>query len=380
MQFIDLGRQYESAKERIDQAIHDVVNERHFIMGPQVEELEKRLAAYVGRKYCLTCSSGTSALYIPLLAYDVQPEDAVFVSSFTYFASAETIRLAGATPVFIDSDETYLMDPDKLEEAIQKTIAEGKLRPRGIMTVDLFGLPCDYPRIEAIAKKYDLFLLTDDAQAFGGTLDGKQSCAFGDVSATSFFPAKPLGCYGDGGAIFTDDEELYTLMHSLRVHGHGASKYDNVRIGINARLDTLQAAILLVKLDLFDEEVKKKNELRERYDEVLKDTFSTPIIPKGRTTSLAQYTILTESAEEREFLLQEMPKNGVPVMVYYQIPMHEQRAFTELGYAPEDLPVCHSQSQRVLSLPMHAYMTDEEFEQITSTLLRLTKEIRAKRA
>lgn len=380
MQFIDLGRQYESAKERIDQAIHDVVNERHFIMGPQVEELEKRLAAYVGRKYCLTCSSGTSALYIPLLAYDVQPEDAVFVSSFTYFASAETIRLAGATPVFIDSDETYLMDPDKLEEAIQKTITEGKLRPRGIMTVDLFGLPCDYPRIEAIAQKYDLFLLTDDAQAFGGTLDGKQSCAFGDVSATSFFPAKPLGCYGDGGAIFTDDEELYTLMHSLRVHGHGASKYDNVRIGINARLDTLQAAILLVKLDLFDEEVKKKNELRERYDEVLKDTFSTPIIPKGRTTSLAQYTILTESAEEREFLLQEMPKNGVPVMVYYQIPMHEQRAFTELGYAPEDLPVCHSQSQRVLSLPMHAYMTDEEFEQITSTLLRLTKEIRAKRA
>ncbi len=380
MQFIDLGRQYESAKERIDKAIHDVVNERHFIMGPQVEELEKRLAAYVGRKYCLTCSSGTSALYIPLLAYDVQPEDAVFVSSFTYFASAETIRLAGATPVFIDSDETYLMDPDKLEEAIQKTIAEGKLRPRGIMTVDLFGLPCDYPRIEAIAQKYDLFLLTDDAQAFGGTLDGKQSCAFGDVSATSFFPAKPLGCYGDGGAIFTDDEELYTLMHSLRVHGHGASKYDNVRIGINARLDTLQAAILLVKLDLFDEEVKKKNELRERYDAVLKDTFSTPIIPKGRTTSLAQYTILTESAEEREFLLQEMPKNGVPVMVYYQIPMHEQRAFTELGYAPEDLPVCHSQSQRVLSLPMHAYMTDEEFEQITSTLLRLTKEIRAKRA
>lgn len=380
MQFIDLGRQYESAKERIDKAIHDVVNERHFIMGPQVEELEKRLAAYVGRKYCLTCSSGTSALYIPLLAYDVQPEDAVFVSSFTYFASAETIRLAGATPVFIDSDETYLMDPDKLEEAIQKTITEGKLRPRGIMTVDLFGLPCDYPRIEAIAQKYDLFLLTDDAQAFGGTLDGKQSCAFGDVSATSFFPAKPLGCYGDGGAIFTDDEELYTLMHSLRVHGHGASKYDNVRIGINARLDTLQAAILLVKLDLFDEEVKKKNELRERYDEVLKDTFSTPIIPKGRTTSLAQYTILTESAEEREFLLQEMPKNGVPVMVYYQIPMHEQRAFTELGYAPEDLPVCHSQSQRVLSLPMHAYMTDEEFEQITSTLLRLTKEIRAKRA
>lgn len=380
MQFIDLGRQYESAKERIDRAMHDVVNERHFIMGPQVEELEKRLAAYVGRKYCLTCSSGTSALYIPLLAYDVQPEDAVFVSSFTYFASAETIRLAGATPVFIDSDETYLMDPDKLEEAIQKTIAEGKLRPRGIMTVDLFGLPCDYPRIEAIAQKYDLFLLTDDAQAFGGTLDGKQSCAFGDVSATSFFPAKPLGCYGDGGAIFTDDDELYTLMHSLRVHGHGASKYDNVRIGINARLDTLQAAILLVKLDLFDEEVKKKNELRERYDEVLKDTFSTPIIPKGRTTSLAQYTILTESAEEREFLLQEMPKNGVPVMVYYQIPMHEQRAFTELGYAPEDLPVCHSQSQRVLSLPMHAYMTDEEFEQITSTLLRLTKEIRAKRA
>lgn len=377
MQFIDLGRQYEAAKERIDQAIRDVVDGRHFIMGPQVEELEKRLADYVGRKYCLTCSSGTSALFLPLMAYDVKPEDAVFVSSFTYFASAETIRLAGAVPVFIDSDETYLMDPDKLEEAIEKTLAEGKLRPRGIMTVDLFGLPCDYDRIEAIAKKYDLFLLTDDAQAFGGTYRGKQSCAFGDVSATSFFPAKPLGCYGDGGAIFTDDEELYTLMHSLRVHGHGESKYDNVRIGINARLDTIQAAILLVKLDLLDEEIKKKNALRERYDAVLKDMFATPIIPEGRTTSLAQYTILTKSPEERAYLLEKMPKEGVPVMVYYQIPMHEQRAFTDLAYTPEDLPVCHDHSQRVLSLPMHAYMTEEEFEKITSTLLRLTKQARA---
>lgn len=377
MQFIDLGRQYASAKERIDQAIRDVVNERHFIMGRQVEELEKRLAEYVGRKYCLACSSGTSALYIPLLAYDVKPDDAVFVSSFTYFASAETIRLAGATPVFIDSDETYLMDPDKLEEAIEKTLAEGKLRPRGIMTVDIFGLPCDYRRIEAIAKKYDLFLLTDDAQAFGGTYEGKQSCSFGNVSATSFFPAKPLGCYGDGGAIFTDDDELYALMHSLRVHGHGASKYDNVRIGVNARLDTMQAAILLVKLDLLDGEIAKKNALRERYDAVLGETFTTPIIPEGSTTSLAQYTILTKSAEERAYLLQEMPKHGVPVMVYYQIPMHEQRAFADLAYAPEDLPICHDHSERVLSLPMHAYMTDEEFEQITSTLLRLTKEVRA---
>lgn len=378
MQFIDLGRQYESAKDAIDQAIRDVVENQHFIMGPQVKELEEKLAAYVGRKYCLTCSSGTSALYLPLVAYGLEPNDAVFVSSFTYFASAETIRLAGATPVFIDSDDTYLMDPAHLEKTIEKTLAEGKLRPRGIMTVDIFGLTCDYDRIQAIAEKYDLFLITDDAQGFGATYHGKQSCAFGDVSATSFFPAKPLGCYGDGGAVFTDDEELYHLMHSLRVHGHGESKYDNVRIGINARLDTIQAAVLLEKLKLLDGEIEKKNALRRHYDAVLGDTFETPIIPDGCKTSLAQYTILTKTPEERTMLLEEMPKHGVPVMVYYQIPMHEQKAFADLEYAPEDLPVCHDHSNRVLSLPMHAYMTEEEFEKITSTLLTLVQDVRKK--
>lgn len=373
MEFIDLGRQYESVKDQMDAAIAEVVTHQHFIMGPQVEELEARLAAYVGRKYCLTCSSGTSALMLPLMAYDLAPDDAVFVPSFTYFASAESVNLAGGTPVFVDSLDDFTVDPDDLVRAIEETKREGKLTPRGIMTVDLFGLPSDYARIEAIAQEYGLFLLTDDAQGFGGTFQGKQSCAFGDVSATSFFPAKPLGCYGDGGAIFTDDEDLYQLMHSLRVHGHGASKYDNVRIGLNARLDTIQAAVLLVKLDLLDEEIKKKNALRKRYDDALGDLFQTPRIPEGRTTSLAQYTILTKDAAERKRLFEEMLKAGVPVMIYYQTPMHEQTAYRDLGYAPEDLPVAHDLSERVLSLPMHAYMTDDEFEKITSTLRGLVR-------
>lgn len=373
MEFIDLKRQYEAVKEEMDVAIHEVVSHQHFIMGPQVAELEQRLAQYVGRKYCLTCSSGTSALMLPLMAYELTPQDAVFVPSFTYFASAESVNLAGGTPVFVDSLDDFTVDPEDLVRAIEETKRDGRLRPRGIMTVDLFGLPSDYERVEAIAEQYGLFLLTDDAQGFGGTYRGKQSCAFGDVSATSFFPAKPLGCYGDGGAIFTDDDALYERMHSLRVHGHGASKYDNVRIGLNARLDTIQAAVLLVKLNLLDGEIQKKNDLRKRYDAALQGAFQTPHIPEERTTSLAQYTILTQDAAERAYLLEEMPKAGVPVMVYYQTPMHEQTAYRDLGYAPEDLPVAHDLSQRVLSLPMHAYMTDEEFDQITSTLLRLAK-------
>ncbi len=371
MEFIDLGRQYERVREKMDRAIADVIEHQHFIMGPQVEELEKRLAEVTGRKYCLTCSSGTSALLLPLMAYHLHREDAVFVPSFTYFASAESVSLVGGTPVFVDNDDTFTVDPDSLEAAIEKTLREGKLKPRGIMTVDLFGLPSDYDRVLAIAEKYGLFVITDDAQGFGGTYKGRQSCSFGDVSATSFFPAKPLGCYGDGGAVFTDDEDLYHLMHSLRVHGHGETKYDNVRIGLNARLDTIQAAILLVKLEILEDEIRAKNELRQRYDQVLAPYVKTPRIPEERTTSLAQYTILTKDAAQREMLLREMPAHGVPVMVYYQTPMHQQKAFADLGYAPEDVPVAKDYGERVLSLPMHAYMTDEEFETITSTLIGL---------
>lgn len=369
MEFIDLGRQYEKVKDQMDRALAQVVSDRHFIMGPQVHELEEKLAAYTGRKYCLTCSSGTSALILPLMAYGLKKTDAVFVSSFTYFASAEAISLVGGTPVFVDSDETYNMDPKALEEAIAKVEKEGKLTPRGIVSVDIFGLLADYRRIEKIAKDHGLFLLTDSAQAFGAEQDGKKSCSFGDVSATSFFPAKPLGCYGDGGAIFTDDKELFELMDSLRVHGRGSSKYDNVRIGINGRLDTLQAAVLLVKLPLLDEELEKKRELAKRYSEKLRGGFTVPVIPEGNLTALAQYTIMANDEKERDQVVATMKDHGVPTMIYYRNPMHMQKAFADLGYQPENLPVSYDMSRRVLSLPMHAYMTDEEFETITDTLL-----------
>lgn len=373
MEFIDLGRQYDRVKEEMDAAIHKTLQDRHFIMGPEVKELEEKLAAYVGRKHCLTCSSGTSALILPLMAYGLHKEDAVFVSSFTYFASAEVVALTGGTPVFVDSDETYNMDPKDLEARIQWIVKEGRLKPRGIIAVNIFGLMADYDEIERIAKKYDMFLLTDDAQSFGASYKGRKSCSVGDVSATSFFPAKPLGCYGDGGAVFTDDDDLYELMHSLRVHGHGASKYDNVRIGINARLDTMQAAVLLVKLGLLDDERAKKNQLRERYDARLKGYYETPVIPEGRETALAQYTILARNEKHRQKVVEGMKARGIPVMIYYQNPMHMETAFASLGYNPTDVPKAYEFSRRVLSLPMHAYMKEEEFEKIVSTLIELAK-------
>lgn len=373
MQFIDLGRQYQKIKEDVDQRLQAVVDAQHFIMGPEVQELEETLAAYVGRKHCLTCSSGTSALFIPLFAYGLKETDAVFVSSFTYFASAETVNLAGGTPVFVDSDETYNLDPELLEQAIEKTIQEGKLTPRGIVAVDLFGLMPDYERLEQIAKKYDLFLLADAAQSFGAARNGKKSCAYGDVAATSFFPAKPLGCYGDGGAIFTDNDALYELMASIRVHGHGASKYDNVRIGINGRLDTMQAAVLLAKLPVLDEERRRKNEIAKQYTERLQGAFHTPIIPEGCETALAQYTLMARDEKQREAILSGMKAKNIPTMIYYQTPMHMQTAYAYLGYKPEDLPNSADYSSRVFSLPMHAYLTEEEIDEICDTLLALVR-------
>lgn len=373
MQFIDLGRQYKQIEDDIKERIQNVIDASHYIMGPEVLELEEALASYVGRKYCLACSSGTSALFIPLYAYDLRENDAVFVSSFTYFASAETVNLAGGTPVFIDSDESYNLDLDLLEETIERTKNEGKLNPRGIVAVDLFGLMPDYERIQKIADKYDLFVISDAAQSFGASFNGKKSCSYGDVAATSFFPAKPLGCYGDGGAIFTDDDELYKLMASIRVHGHGDSKYDNVRIGINGRLDTIQAAILLAKLPLVDKERERKNQIAREYSERLSGAFHTPIISEACETALAQYTLMASSNEEREKIIKEMKEKGVPIMVYYQTPMHMQKAYNYLGYKAEDLPKSFDYSRRVFSLPMHAYLTDEEIEYICNSLIEIVK-------
>ena len=360
MQFIDLNRQYHRIKEDVDRRIQCVLDNNNYIMGSEVIELEKKLADFTGRKYCLSCSSGTDALVIPLLAYDLKKKDAVFVSSFTFFASAESVNIAGGTPVFVDSDDTYNMNPEKLEDAIVNTLKEGKLKPKGIIAVDIFGLPCDYEKIVSVAEKYNLFLLEDAAQGFGAKFNGKRTCGFGDVSATSFFPAKPLGCYGDGGAIFTDDDTLYEKMYSIRVHGQGSNRYDNVRIGMNGRLDTIQAAVLLAKLEVFESEMEKKNQIASQYTELLKDTFVTPVIPDNCFSVYAQYTLLAQDEQERENIISEMKLSNVPIMVYYPVPMHMQTAYNYLGYKPEDLPVCYEYSKRVFSIPMHAYLTEEE--------------------
>ncbi len=371
MHFIDLASQYRRIKKRVDARIMSVLESSAYIMGKEVDELEKELAAYTNRKFCLSCSSGTSALAIPLMALDLNESDAIFLSSFTFFATAEVVVLAGATPVFVDSDETYNIAPEALERVIVQTIAEGKLTPRGIIPVDIFGLPADYEVIESIAKKYNLFVLSDAAQSFGGERDGKKACSFGDVAATSFFPAKPLGCYGDGGAIFTDDEVLYEIMKSIRVHGQGTTKYDNVRIGINGRLDTLQAAVLLEKLKILDDERRVKNEIASRYSEKLKEYYSVPIIPDNCETAWAQYTILTRNADHRQDIIEHMEAKNIPMMIYYIYPMHMQKAFSHMGYAPGDLPISEDYSYRAVSLPMHAYLSDEEVDMICDELIHM---------
>ena len=380
MQFIDLGRQYQRLKEPMDQAIQKVLNDHHYIMGPQVQELEEKLREKTGRKHCLTTSSGTSALYLILKALDLQKEDACFVSSFTYFASAEAPALAGGHPVFVDSDRSYNMDPEDLERRIQKVLKEGKFRPRLVIAVDLFGLPCDYERILPIAKKYGLFVLTDSAQAFGATYKGKSVCSYGDASATSFFPAKPLGCYGDGGAIFTDDDDLAEKIASLRVHGKGKDKYDNIRLGINGRLDTIQAAVLLVKLRISDDEIEKRQILADRYKEALADDYDLPLFFEDRSSALAQYTLMVREGRSRDKLVEAMKAAGIPIMVYYPKPMHMQTAFKDYGYRPEDLPCCLDHSNRVFSIPIHPYLTEGEFQAICQNLLTLSQSLQGEGA
>lgn len=369
IQFNDLGAQYAALKPEIDAAIAAVLKDCHFISGPQVEQLEAALCDYTGRKYCVTCGSGTDALHLPLMAMGVGPGDAVFVSAFTFYASSEVISLCGATPVFVDSlPDTYNMDPMDLAAKIAQVKAEGKLKPRGVIAVDLFGLPADFPAIEPIAKENGLFVLEDSAQGFGGKIGERRACSFGDVSATSFFPAKALGCYGDGGAVFTDDEEMYTLLKSLRVHGKGSMKYENVRVGLNSRLDTLQAAILLPKLNAFDVENAHRNGAAEKYGFQLKDRFAVPVVPEGFHSSFGYYTLRAKNEEERARAQTALKEAGVPSMVYYPCPLHLQKVYQPLGYKEGDLPVAEQLAKTVFSLPMHGYITDEEIDYICGVL------------
>ena len=320
MQFRDLGLQYKELKQEIDAGIQKVIGSSDFILGKPVAELEEKLAAYVGRKYCIGVANGTEALQLSLMAMDVGPGDAVFTSDFTYFASAGCASIVGATPVLVDIDiDTFNISPEALERQIIKVLAEGRLTPKVIIPVDLFGLPADMPEIDKIAKKYGLMVLEDAAQGFGGRIYGKLACSFGDISATSFFPAKPLGCYGDGGAIFTDDEALDARLRSLRASGQSPEdKFDNIEVGINSRLDTLQAAILLPKFKAFvDYEADAVKKVAKRYSAMLKDAVVTPTVPEGYYSSWAQYTVLMKDAEQRSNVQAKLKEKGIPTKIYY---------------------------------------------------------------
>lgn len=373
MEFRDLKRQYQALKPKIDEEIQQVLESARFISGPQVAELEQKLAEYVGVKHCVTCANGTDALTLALMAWDIGEGDAVFVPDFTFFSSGECPAFEGATPIFVDVEEyTYNLNPEKLEEAIQKVLSDGIYIPKVVIAVDLFGLPADYTRIRLICEKYGLLLLEDGAQGFGGAIGDQMACSFGDIATTSFFPAKPLGCYGDGGAIFTNHDDWAQLLRSYAVHGKsGSDKYNNIRIGMNSRLDTMQAAVLLPKLNAFrDYEVSDINQVAEAYHNRLKNShLILPTVPENFRSSWAQYTIQLPMDVDRDALQKYLKEKGIPSMVYYVKPMHQQGAFENSDSSIADCPATEKLCQSVLSLPIHPYMKEEEINQVCDCLL-----------
>jgi len=370
LDFIDLKSQQQQISASLAENIQRVLAHGQYVMGPEIKELETRLATYVGVKHAISCSSGTDALLMPLMAYGVGPGDAIFTTPFTFIATAEVIQLLGATPVFVDIDpKTFNLDPESLVEALNRlgqNPGTAQLQPKGIIPVDLFGQPADYDRIHAIAQGHGLFVLEDAAQSFGATYKGRRAGALAEVAATSFFPAKPLGCYGDGGAIFTDDDDLAEILCSIRVHGQGKDKYENVRIGLNGRLDTLQAAVLLAKLEIFDQEVVARQQVARQYCEALNAVVEVPYVAPDCTSVWAQYSVLSE---HRELLLQKLQEAQIPTAIYYPLPLHLQRAFAHLGYKPGDFPVSENASRRIFSLPMHPYLGPADQEKIVQALL-----------
>ena len=366
--FIDLKTQYHKNKNNIDQAIQKVLEHGQYIMGPEVHELERQLAAYCGAKHCISCSSGTDALLLPLMALELQSNDAVFTTPFTFFATAEVISLAGATPVFVDiQPDTFNIDPTHLEHQIEAVIKEGKLTPKAIIPVDLFGLPADFDAINTIAKKHGLFVLDDAAQGFGADYNGGKTCNLSDAGSTSFFPAKPLGCYGDGGAVFTNSDELKEKMTSIRVHGQGQTgdKYDNVRIGLNARMDSIQAAILLEKLKLYNEEIEARNKVADAYNQALNGLVTTPVVPENTRSVWAQYSVLSEY---RDTIREALQKQDIPTAVYYVTPIHLSKAYKHLGHKAGDFPLAEEASKQIFSLPMHPYLQNDIIEKIAETI------------
>ena len=370
MDFIDLTAQQRRLSEKLNANIAGVLAHGQYINGPEVRELEGTLSAYVGAKYAVGCASGTDALLMALMALEIGPGDAVFTTPFTFVATAEVISLLGATPVFVDIDSaTFNIDPAKLALAIQAVKANDRslhplpfkpraspLHPRAVIPVDLFGLPADYDAIGTVAARHGLSVIEDAAQSFGGEYKGRKACSFGAIACTSFFPAKPLGCYGDGGMCFTDDEQIDAALRSIRVHGQGSDKYENVRIGINGRLDTLQAAILLAKFAIFPEEIDLRQEVARRYNELLAGSVTTPEILEGCKSAWAQYSILARDSAERSDLMAKLKEAGIPTAIYYPKPLHRQTAFSGLGYKEGDFPVSEDCARRIFSLPMHPYL------------------------
>lgn len=359
MEFRDLRRQYAAIKPEIDNAIADVISSTHFIMGTEVQELEQDLAEYVGVKECISCANGTDALQLALMVWNVGPGDAVFVPDFTFFSSGEVVAAVGATPIFVNVyHDTFNISAENLEECIEDVVNNTALNPKVIIAVDLFGLPADYEKIRAVAKKYDLKILEDGAQGFGGAIGTKKACSFGDISTTSFFPAKPLGCYGDGGAVFTDNNDWADLLRSYRVHGKGKTKYDNVRIGMNSRLDTMQAAILKAKLPRFvNRELVDVQEVADWYDEnLVGGGIKLPVRPDGFKSSFAQYTIRFDTLEIRERVKRVCLEKKIPIAVYYSKPMHLQTAFEDVRQIQQKMFDTESVCNTVLSLPFHPYM------------------------
>jgi len=401
--FVDLGRQQSIIRENLEEGIFRVLKHGNYIMGPEIKELEAKLGAYVGAKHAISCASGTDALLMALMAYGVGPGDAIFTTPFTFIATAEVISLLGATPVFVDIDPmTFNIDPEKLALAIQAVKAAspslhplpkfrarvsaitpspltgegrgegGALRPRGVIPIDLFGLPADYDAINAIAKEHGLFVIEDAAQSFGAEYKGEKTCSFGNIACTSFFPAKPLGGYGDGGMCFTDDDKLAAALDSIRIHGKGSDKYDNIRIGINGRLDSLQAAILLAKFAIFPAELTLRQEVAQNYSKALStqtSALSTPLIPDGYKSAWAQYSLLAKDEAHRAALLKRLQEAKIPAAIYYPKPLHLQTAFAFLGYPPGAFPVSEDAASRIFSLPMHPYLSAGDQEKIVWQVL-----------
>ena len=371
MQFRDLQKQYQVLKPQMDAAVGKVLTDANFISGAQVKALEKKLAEYVGVKHCITCANGTDALKLAEMACGIGKGHAVFVPDFTFFSTAETVADLGATNIFVDVDmDTFNICPKALEAAIEKVIAEGRLEPKAIVAVDLFGQPADYTAISAIAEKYGLILIEDGAQGFGGRIGERMACSFGHIATTSFFPAKPLGCYGDGGAVFTNDDDAAALIRSLCIHGKsGEDKYNNIRIGMNSRLDTLQAAVLEVKLDAFaGKELEAVNRAAGWYNARLSGAVKTPVVLPGFYSSWAQYTIQLPDDGSRERLQKALKEQGIPTMIYYPRGMHQQGAFGDIPYEGQ-CPNTEKLCRTVLALPMHPYLEETDVEFICKAIL-----------